>query len=76
MTTAWDDDATRRAWRGYLRAGLRWLAVATGCIALLLGGVALALSGSAALLRDGVATTGTVTALDVEGVTFSFDAEG
>ncbi|MBA3524358.1 MAG: hypothetical protein H0T85_07375, partial [Geodermatophilaceae bacterium] len=42
----------------------------------LLGGVALALSGSAALLRDGVATTGTVTALDVEGVTFSFDAEG
>lgn len=74
--TAWDDEATRRAWRAYRGAGLRWLGGALVCLVLLVGGVAFALSGSAALLRDGVATTGTVTAADVEDVTFAYDADG
>lgn len=74
--TAWDDPATRRAWRAYRGAGLRWLGAAVVCVVLLLGGVALALSGSAALLRDGVATKGQVSAVGPDGVSFSYDAGG
>lgn len=73
---AWDSRQTREDWRSYRNAGLRWLAVSVVGLALVVGGVQLAVASSRALLTEGTATQGTVTAVGDGDVTFRYSADG
>lgn len=73
---AWDYEQSRRAWRAYRSAGLRWLAVGVVCAVLVVGIAQLVLTRSQRLLEEGAPTTATVSAADAESVTFSYDAGG
>lgn len=73
---AWDYQQSRRAWRSYRAAGLRWLVAGVTCAALVAGIGQLVLSRSQKLLAEGAATTATVASTDAQTVTFTYDAGG